>query len=90
MNPTIGYSRITTKGGLDSPIGAAYQFVQDTWELPKDFLPLTSTEGEGAILLNLQTNRVYDFNLDKYNQLLNGELKPTWDSFYEFLNWYLT
>jgi hypothetical protein len=69
MNPTAGYSRITTKGGLGSPIGMTYQFVQETWELPKDFLPLTSTEGEGAILINLETNRVYDFCVEQINQL---------------------
>jgi hypothetical protein len=54
------------------------------------FICLTSTEGQGAYLYDINTEAVYDFELSQDGKLTSGELKPRWSSFFDFLRWYLS
>jgi len=73
----------------ETPVGMATAFVRDVWEVPQNMICLTTAEGEGAYLYDLSTKTVYDFSLSQQNELSNGTLSPRWNSFYEFLEWYL-
>ena len=73
-----------------SPIEGTYQFVRETWELPENYIPFTSTEGEGCYLYDKETEAVYDFDLADWDKLMSGELKPKWSDFYHFIDYYLS
>lgn len=64
-------------------------FVHEVWELPKNLICLTTVEGEGCYLYDKITERVLDFSLETREDFLSGNPSQSWDSFYEFLVWYL-
>ncbi len=70
-------------------IALGTNFVHEVWELPRHFICLSSVEGEGAYLYDLKTGQVFDFDLSERENLLNGVTKPKWDSFFNFMIWYL-
>lgn len=72
-----------------SPVGMATRFVREVWIIPNDIICLTTTEGEGAYLCSMNSGVVFDFSLADQNELASGKLKPRWQSFFEFLQWYL-
>ncbi len=65
------------------------RFVREVWELPRNFVCLTSAEGEGAYLYDVLTEAVWDLCLADRDSFVSGRARPTWDSFYDFLTWYL-
>lgn len=64
------------------------QFVRDVWELPEEFICLTSVQGEGCYLYSNVTESVYDFSLAEREQFLRAP-RPVWKGFFEFIEWYL-
>ena len=64
------------------------RFIQETWELPCEYVALTSCQGEGAFLYSKATHRVFDFSLENRQEFLQ-QPHARWKGFYEFLYWYL-
>ncbi|SUO96068.1 hypothetical protein [Suttonella ornithocola] len=81
------------RGGTSSiidplPDGFSYEYFQFAWGLPDNYILFTTGEGEGGYLYETQEEKVWDFNLGEREQLLAGTL-PHWNSFYDFMLWYL-
>jgi len=64
-------------------------FVREVWGLPANLFCLTTSEGEGGYIYDAKTGVVYDFTLDQQSLLADGKLPARWDSFFEFLKWYV-
>ena len=76
-----------------SPSGAisrASNFVHEVWELPENFICLSSVEAEGCYLYEKISGSVYDFDLADREDLIEGKLEPRWPSFFSFMIWYLS
>ena len=70
-------------------LASSIEFGHEVWKLPKNYLLFSSGEGEGGYLYNKNDGSVWDFDLGNQELLGTNQLKH-WDSFYEFLIWYLT
>ena len=70
-------------------LASSIEFGHEVWKLPKNYLLFSSGEGEGGYLYNKDDGSVWDFDLGNQELLGTNQLKH-WDSFYEFLIWYLT
>jgi len=64
-------------------------FAHESWQMPKNYILFTSWSSEGGYLYNILDNTVWDFDLGK-RELLGTDKMHHWNSFYEFLVWYLT
>lgn len=64
-------------------------FVHEVWGVPGNYICLTSCEGEGAYLYDRETGKVWDFDLESRDEFLAGNQHPMFDSFFEFMIWYL-
>ena len=69
--------------GLDGTIIYAHK----AWGFPKNYILFTT--GEGGYFYNVDDNSVWDCGLGEQHLLGTNQLKH-WDSFYEFMVWYLT
>jgi len=65
------------------------EYVWDRYELPVNFLPLSSDEGEGMYLYDMSTEEVHDYRLARHDQFVTGQEQPRWESFHGFMMWYL-
>ena len=65
------------------------EFAHEVWELPENFICFTSCQGEGCYLYDRDTGAVWDFDLADREDFIAGRQKPAWNSFFEFMNWYL-
>ena len=65
------------------------EFAHEVWELPENFICFTSCQGEGGYLYDRDTGAVWDFDLADREDFIAGRQKPAWNSFFEFMNWYL-
>lgn len=65
------------------------EYVWDRYELPADFLPLSSDEGEGMYLYDVRKEDVHDYCLARYDQFLSGETPARWKNFVDFIVWYI-
>ena len=61
----------------------------DAWEVPEQYILFSTGEGDGGYLYNKDDGTVWDFNLGE-QKLLGTDALPHWNSFYEFMVWYLT
>ena len=64
------------------------EYVQDRYDLPDKYLALTTDESEGMYLYDKENKAVYDFDLTTYDQFMQGNILPRWNSFNTFLSWY--
>lgn len=64
-------------------------FAHEVWEVPEQYILFSTGEGEGGYLYNKDDGTVWDFNLGE-QKLLGTDALPHWNSFYEFMVWYLT
>ena len=64
-------------------------FVRDVWQLPDDYICLTSCQGEGCFLLSRTTGEIFDFSLADRESFLQVAV-ARWPSFLEFMRSYLT
>ncbi len=71
-------------------IAEATDFGRDVYEITDEFVCLTSGEGEGFILFSKTDGSVFDVDVDQLDDLEAGNLEPSWLSFYELIEWYLT
>ncbi|WP_157297593.1 MULTISPECIES: SMI1/KNR4 family protein [Photorhabdus] len=65
-----------------------FYYVKDRYDLPDEYIPLTSDESEGMYLFNKKNGSVYDFNLSEYDTFMKGKISPRWKTFNDFLIWY--
>jgi hypothetical protein len=70
-------------------IAQGTQFAREVWQIPDNYVCLTSVQGEGAYLYDKASGKVWDFDLASRDALLGGKLKPRWNGFFDFLSWYL-
>jgi hypothetical protein len=68
----------------------ATEFARDIYEMPSEFICLTSGEGEGFIVYSKRDGKIYDIGVDEIDDLDNGITAARWDSFYELIEWYLS
>ena len=74
----------------ESPLYVGSQFIWETWGLPKDFIALTSLEGEGGYIYSASDEKVYDIDSAEAGSLAKGGKVARWNSFYSFIEWYLS
>ena len=67
----------------------ATAFVHETWELPHEFVCLTSCEGEGCYLYSKETGAVYDFSLADRDTFVAQLPQPIAPDIFRFIEWYL-
>ena len=57
-------------------------------DAPKRYLQISTQEGEGGLYYDTKTDAVYDVNWGEEEDMITGKLKPMFNSFYDFLEWY--
>lgn len=63
--------------------------MRSVFNLPEEYIPLDSFEGEGGFFYNRRTGEVLELTLGKvYNDFQQGKLKPQWSNFNTFLEWF--
>lgn len=65
------------------------EFVRETYGVGERFICLTSAEGEGFYLLDVVRGGVYDVDVPVSRELNEGDVEPTWPSFFAFMDWIL-
>jgi hypothetical protein len=70
-------------------IAVGTRYIREVWELPEQFVCLSSVQGEGAYLYDLNVGSVWDFELGARDAFLTGRQSARWQGFYEFMIWYL-
>jgi hypothetical protein len=73
----------------DDEIYETTDWAKDVYELPDDFVCLTSGEGEGFVLFSKTDGKVYDVSVSQFDDLSQGKVEPRWDSFFDLIGWYL-
>lgn len=71
-------------------VKAGTEFIHDMWELPENYICFTSLQGEGGYLLDKHSGGVWDFDLSQHDDFVSGRIPPKWNSFFEFISWYLS
>jgi hypothetical protein len=66
------------------------RYVHDVWELPEQYICISSIQGEGAYLYDVKTGKVWDFDLASREAFVSGLQRANWNSFYDFMIWYLS
>ena len=67
----------------------AITFTHDALELPNEYIPLDSFEGEGGFFYNRSTGEVLEIELgQKLIDFQKGELQPQWHDFNSFVEWF--
>ena len=67
----------------------AITFAHDALELPNEYIPLDSFEGEGGFFYNRSTGEVLEIELgQKLIDFQKGELQPQWHDFNSFVEWF--
>lgn len=66
------------------------KFIHEMWELPGIYVCFSSLQSEGGFLLNTENGMIWDFDLGQHAAFMAGEIKPRWNVFFEFLEWYLS
>lgn len=67
----------------------AITFAHDALELPNEYIPLDSFEGEGGFFYNRSTGAVLEIELgQKLIGFQKGELQPQWHDFNSFVEWF--
>lgn len=67
----------------------ALKRAHETLDLPKEYLPLDSFEGEGGFFYNKVSGEVVELSLGQnLTDVTQGKLKPQWSSFNKFLEMY--
>ena len=68
-------------------IAEATQYAHEEWGVPVGFVALTGFEGEGVVLYALKTGEVYDVELHRVNELVDGSMAPIAKTFEGYLLW---
>lgn len=65
------------------------EFVADVWGVPPGYVCMTSVQGEGCYLYDVNNGKVYDFAAGDAEKLVSGKLPCSWESFNDFIRWFL-
>ena len=57
-------------------------------QIGKRYLQISSAEGEHSYFYDKETDAVYSVDWSQLDDLNSGKLKPMFNSFYDFLEWY--
>ncbi|WP_157765386.1 SMI1/KNR4 family protein [Burkholderia multivorans] len=63
-------------------------YVRDRYQIPDQYLALTTDESEGMYLYNKEDQAVYDLDIGMLDQFLSGRMMARWPTFNDFLTWY--
>lgn len=63
-------------------------YIRERYNIPEQFLALTTDESEGLYLYGKDDEAVYDLDIGVLQEFLRGDLPPRWATFNEFLAWY--
>jgi hypothetical protein len=87
----LHYGSFTCRGWyeLNEPdqIADATDYAREEWGVPEGFIALSGFEGEGVVLYALESGAVYDVELGKLDDFLNGSLEPIAPTFEGYLRW---
>jgi hypothetical protein len=86
---TSSYEELMDVSEPTPQIAAGTTFVREVWEIPSEFICLTSCEGEGCYLYSTKSNAVYDFSLAEWDEFMRNPV-ARWKSFFDFIEWYLS
>ena len=70
-------------------IRSVTEFVHGVYDVPDQFICLTSAEGEGFYLYDRDSEAVYDVGVEDVQALAARTVTPSWRDFYTFISWYL-
>lgn len=70
-------------------IASQISYILERYDLPSEFIALTSDESEGMYLYNAKNQKVYDFELAHYTDFVERKIEPRWETFNEFLLWFV-
>ena len=74
----------------DDEIYETTEWAKDVYELPDEFICLSSGEGEGFVLLSKSDGKIYDVSVSQFDGLSQGKVESKWDSFFDLIDWYLS
>lgn len=88
-SPKLGYELLDIIEPFDYCIEAATLSLRQNHGFPKNFLALTELYGGAILILDAASDDVYEVDFEGGDQLLfQGNLKPNWNSFFDFLEEY--
>lgn len=73
----------------EDEILSATRFGREIYDVPEGYLCLTSGEGEGFFLYEIETGRIFDLDVDDMDVLSKDDRQARWNDFYELFEWYL-
>jgi len=85
--------RLTELMDLCSPtpqIAETTDFGRDIYEVPEEYICLTSGEGEGFFLYSKLDRKVYDVDVSELEALDAGEKEARWETFFDLIEWYVS
>jgi hypothetical protein len=89
LHSEASYETLLDVSEPTASVARATAFVREVWELPRDFICITSCEGEGCYLYSTLTEAVYDFSLADRELFIRNPV-PKWHTFFEFVEWFLS
>lgn len=87
---TTSYEELCDIAEPSNEIEVGTSFIHEVWELPENFICLTTVQGEGCYLYDKKNGEVLDFSLAQRAEFLAGEVGQKWNTFFDFLIWYLS
>lgn len=65
-------------------------YVADEFNVPHNYISLGSTDGESLLLYNKDNEAVYYIDWNQVQDLLQENIKPTWNKFEDYLIYYFS
>jgi hypothetical protein len=88
MYSTSSYEELQDLSSPSPQIAGVTRFVREVWGLPREYVCLTSCDGEGGYLYSIRTGAVYDFDLANREAFLSCP-HTRWRDFNSFIEWFL-
>ena len=85
----VSYEELIDVAKPNRAVAVGTRFAHEIWGLPDKYVAFTSIEGEGAYLYTERTGRSGNLSLRPEMLFLAGMQQPKWNSFFEFMEWYL-
>ncbi|GAB1266713.1 hypothetical protein [Aurantivibrio infirmus] len=89
LHSESSYEELSDVSEPSSQVAVGTNFVHEVWKVPSEFVCITTCEGEGCYLYSKKTRSVYDFSLSE-REVFIKDPKPSWETFYDFIEWYLS
>lgn len=65
-------------------------YVAKEFKIPDSYVSIGSTDGESLLLYNKNNDSVFYIGWNEVQDLINNNIKPTWESFDEYLTFYFS